>query len=525
MERSPEARQWKENGARESGFSFPLAYFTVFCSGAAVLMLEILGARLVGPFYGTSLHVWAAMISTTLVALSIGYWVGGILADRWRGASAGLHGILLLSALLVGILPLYLQHVLLLSYRIAGFEGGILLSATILFIPSLFLLGMVSPYVVRAAFRGEEKTGRTVGSLYAVSTIGSVIGALTTAFVLIPRQGSLGCIWIIATTILLPAIVWKSWKTLAPRVKAVAVLIVTVLPTLMIAEGMETAGGQVQMVYRSESVYGEIRIVDDMANDWRLCLLDGSSQNWVRRSQPSRSLLRYAYLLERQLGPLASPGERALIIGLGGGVIPMYLRDAGLEVDIVEINPDMVKVARRYFDFAQEDFNVYVQDGRTFLKDTPSQLYDFVVLDVAGGGTQPWHLFTKEAFEEVRKTMTPDGLLVVNLLGFAAGEYSNIPRAVWRTLQEVFPEVIGLDTSSTESSHLTSLLIFASAIPFPNEIGLRERLHGGRVVMPPSEPGLLLTDDHNPMDLWSATVNIRLRESVVAAIGEKTLLR
>ncbi len=143
--------------------TLPVAFSTAFLCGGAVLMLEILGSRLMAPIYGTGLEVWAALISVTLIALSAGYWIGGVLADRWHGNPARLPWILVTATILVGTLPTYYGMVLRATYRMAGFRGGTLLAAGVLLLPALTVLGTISPYLVRATLRGEASAGRIVG--------------------------------------------------------------------------------------------------------------------------------------------------------------------------------------------------------------------------------------------------------------------------------------------------------------------------------------------------------------------------
>jgi MFS family permease len=157
----------------------------IFIAGACVMVLQVLGTRIIGPHYGVGLYVWTALISITLVALALGYWLGGKLADR-RPSLLWFAGVLLLAAAAVGLIPLLRGFVIEAGWRF-GLRGGALLSAGVLFFPPLFLLGMISPYAIRLEAAGAEVAGRSAGRLYAISTTGSVFGAMLAGFYLVPN--------------------------------------------------------------------------------------------------------------------------------------------------------------------------------------------------------------------------------------------------------------------------------------------------------------------------------------------------
>ena len=148
----------------------------IFIAGACVMILQVLGTRIIGPHYGVGLYVWTSLIAVTLVALALGYWLGGKLADK-RPSLLWFGGVLLLAAVTVGLIPLLRGFIIEYGWTL-GLRSGALLSAGVLFFPPLFLLGMVSPYAVRLEASGVEAAGRSAGRLYAISTTGSVIGAV-----------------------------------------------------------------------------------------------------------------------------------------------------------------------------------------------------------------------------------------------------------------------------------------------------------------------------------------------------------
>jgi MFS family permease len=162
-------------------------YVVVFISGAAVLAIEILGTRILGPFYGVSLFLWSALITVTLIALSAGYAVGGRWADKGPKFARLLY-LLVGAGIWILAIPI-LKHPVLVIAEPFGLRIAVLVAAFILFVPPLTLLGMVSPYAIRVRASSLDEVGRTAGDLYAISTVGSVVSALLTGFILIPNIG------------------------------------------------------------------------------------------------------------------------------------------------------------------------------------------------------------------------------------------------------------------------------------------------------------------------------------------------
>ena len=162
-------------------------YLTVFLTGASVMVIELLGTRLIAPFYGASLYVWSSLISVTMIALAIGYFVGGHWADRAQ--RTGLSLIIALAALFTLLIPWATRPVLLATDPL-GLRGGAFVSSLVLFFPSLTLLGMVSPFAIKLATSQLDDVGTRSGSIYAVSTLGSVVGTLLLGFFLFPWVGS-----------------------------------------------------------------------------------------------------------------------------------------------------------------------------------------------------------------------------------------------------------------------------------------------------------------------------------------------
>lgn len=160
-------------------------YFTIFTTGAVILIVEILGTRTLAPFYGSTIFVWSSLITATLAFLGLGYWYGGKLADR-RPERGLLYWIIFIAGTSILLIPKYDGWVLIQTDRL-GLRYGPLVAAFVIFGPSLFLLGTVSPFAVRIHAPTLKRLGATAGTLYAISTLGSLVGGLLAGFYLVPN--------------------------------------------------------------------------------------------------------------------------------------------------------------------------------------------------------------------------------------------------------------------------------------------------------------------------------------------------
>jgi SAM-dependent methyltransferase len=408
----------------------PEIFAVVFCTGAAVMMVEILGTRLIGPVFGIGLFVWAALLTITLSSLAVGYYTGGVLADRFPtplllGVEVGASGIFL------GIVP-FLSHAVLRLAEGAGARVGPLVSATLLFAPCLAALGMIGPIAVRLAMSDLRAAGHRVGAVYAVSTAGSVVGTLATAFALVPSFETSQILFGISTSLVVIGI-----GVLARRGKpaAAAAIGLPVVAWALMPRATNPAGFTI--VDRAQSPYGLVEVIDDSRRDVRLLRAEHSiiGAEWKRDHTSGFS---FTHLLEavRFLRPSAT---NVLQIGLGSGALPSVLARRGLVSDVVEIDPAVVRFATNYFGFSTSG-RTYTEDARSFLARSASR-YDIVVHDTFTGGTTPEHLLSLEALREVHDLLRPGGLLALNFAGYEDGAKATPSRAVLRTLKTVFPNV------------------------------------------------------------------------------------
>lgn len=497
---------------------------SLFVTGATTLILEIVGTRVISPYYGSSLYCWSALITVTLVALAAGYNLGGRAADR--GASLTQFARLLcLGAAAVAIVPLLRSPVLRLASGL-GLQLGALTSATVLIAPALVLLSMLGPISIRLTALGIETVGRRAGDVYAVSTLGSVLGAVAAGFVLIPNLTISQVFYGVAVVLLaLGALGYRLALKKAPLPQMAAAAIVALFGF------WPRHVPQTNVLINKESAYGQIKVLDVAQQGKRYLLVNGTSQS-VARIPSMESDSQYAHAME--WAPLLRPeARRGLVVGLGAGLLPAtWERRYGMVMDAVEIDPEMLAAARTQFGYSPKG-RVFLEDGRTFME-RGTDLYDIIVLDAFNAEAPPYHLFSREALAAMKKRLSPRGILAVNIVTQVAGAGNEPWVSTYKALRSEFPEVRAF-VGSDEFSGIANVLLFASEGDISDaDAGQRARAFAapdiaamlGRELRPgPADlkRAPLLTDEHAPMEFLLAKTAQVWRRNVQRHIGEVIL--
>lgn len=410
-------------------FAKPELFITVFVLGAATMVIEIMGTRVISPVFGVGLFVWSALLSVTLGALAVGYYCGGVLADR-MGDSRPLGGLALSTGVLLALVPL-LSHAVLSAKEGLGPRWGALVSALLLFAPSLTAIGMTGPIAVRRATHDLRLTGRNVGSIYAVSTVGSVVGTLGLAYGLIPAFETQSILLGTSALLVLLGAASLAWR------KRPAVFFALLLPVLGTSAAEHPLPNGFSILDRSQSVYGLVEVIEDKNRGVRFLRSDHSILGAQFQADGSPGF-GFVHVLEavRFLRPQA---RDALQIGLGTGSLPRALTPHGIRFDTVEIDPTVARFATEYFGF-QANGDIHAEDARTYLRHTERQ-YDVVVHDTFTGGTTPEHLLSLEVLQRIRALLRPSGVMALNFIGYHAGARAEASYAVARTVRAVFAHV------------------------------------------------------------------------------------
>jgi spermidine synthase len=389
------------------------------------MMLEILGARLLAPYFGYSIYQWGALIGVVLSCLTCGYYAGGQVGDRpW--AQTFLLWALILSAACILLVPVLAPECLPL-FRRSGPAWGAVLASAALVGPASVLLGSVSPIVTRLTFR--RKVAGAAGGVYAVSTLGSIGGTFFTAFYAIPQLGTRVSHYV-AGTLLLLAVAGLAVAAKRPRYLAAAVLLL--IPVLSPDEKFPAG-----VIHHEESVHNIIRVFDDGPRRALYLNYGIGPQTVLRKDQ----LLTGEYYDDFLIGPLLNRARKVLFLGVAGGTSlrQLLMLYPDLEVVGVELDPAVLAVAERYFELAPSPrLQLVAEDARWYLENTDAQ-FDLVAIDLFVTGQIPFFTTTREFFARVEERLTARGLMMMHVRSVRSGE--DLLGPFVRTVGSVFPSV------------------------------------------------------------------------------------
>jgi spermidine synthase len=437
---------------------------------------EIAGARLLAPYFGDSTIVWANTIGVVLVALSVGYWLGGKLADRDPRLST-LCKVVLGGSVLIGLIPFLAQPFLGISVdafdtiSVGAFAGSLLGVLVLLAIP-VMVMGSVSPWAIRIAMSDVEHAGELAGRLYAVSTAGSLVGTMISALVTIPLLGTQRTFLVFALAVALVGLAGLGWRwAWVPAIVASA---------LLVPVGTIKASDTGKVLFEAETTHQYARVVEKPDGERNLELNEGQAIHSIYR--PGEYLVG-GYWDENLVLPFVTnagpkPPERVAILGSAAGTVARAYGHFFPEtkVDAVEIDGELTDLGRRYFDLDNPNMEVFTEDARPWLRQA-EPVYDTIMVDAYHQPYIPFYLATKEFFELVRDRLRPGGTILINV-GHPEGN-DDLERALATTLAESFPQVL------RDPVEDTSTMLVASESPMS-----AESLLGAAPSMPPPLPGV-----------------------------------
>ncbi|HET8910269.1 MAG TPA: fused MFS/spermidine synthase [Ktedonobacteraceae bacterium] len=483
--------------------------FLVFIGGLTSLALEMCASRLLGAYFGTSLFIWANLIGLLLLYLTIGYFVGGRLADR-HPSPQFLSSCTAIAGLSISILPFISQRIL--TWSITGLQQvsvGIFFSSLIgtilLFAVPVTLLGLVSPFALRLAIKDLSSSGKVSGSFYAISTFGSILGAFLPVLWLIPTFGVRKTLLILGALLFAASLWGLRWRWRPAFVLVLLALIVPLGPLKDIPN----------LIYENESLYNYIQVTQQPDGTRQLILNEGEAIHSVYYPNPNQVLTGWYwdyFLAAPFFNPNFKPDQlhRVGIIGLAGGTIAHQFTQVygPVPIDGVEIDPKIVDVGRKYFNMTEPNLHVYEQDGRTFLDtETTRTKYDVVAIDAFQQPYIPFQLTTREFFETIRAHLSPTGVVTLNT-GHTATDY-RLVQAFVNTMSQIFPSVYTFNVPNTINTEIMATMQPTSLETFRHNLDQLDPASTlGQVaqeVMPVatsahSDNGIVFTDDRAPIE-------------------------
>ncbi len=440
---------------RASKRDLPPLGLLVFVVGAASLGAEIAAARLMAPFFGASTIVWANTIGVVLVSLAAGYWLGGRFADR-NPHKEGLCAVVLFAGLGIALIPFVADPFLDVSVDAldevsAGAFIGSLVAVTVLVAPPVMLLGAASPYAIRLAVERVEESGTVAGRMYAISTVGSLVGVQLAALALIPWAGT-------RRTFLLFGLLCAVVALTGVRRRVAIAVPATIVALLAVPVGTIKAAGDGTVLEEVETEYQYARVIEQRDGDRSLELNEGQAVHSLYRPG---SYLTGDYWDEFLVLPFAAATRPPRAVAILGNAAGTTARALGryfphTTVDAVEIDPELTRLGRRWFDLRNPRMEVHHDDARPYLRRT-GERYDVIMVDVYRQPYIPFYLATREFFELARERLRPGGTVIVNV-GHPEGQ-DDLDKVLGATMDAAFRAVV------RDPSEDTNTMILASDAP------------------------------------------------------------
>ncbi len=392
-------------------------FLLAFVEGATVMAVELVGAKMMTPYYGSSLIVWTTVIGITLLCLTVGYYLGGRLSMKYKPQNL-VFVQLMVSGVLIGFMPI-IAHTILKFTGDFNFYVGAVLSAVLLFGFPLVFLGSTSPVIILLATADVKKSGKNAGFVYSISTIGGIFMTFLLGFFIIEEYG------ITVPNMFVSGVLLITTALLLYRNSRMIFIIVIAVIFLFESNSVYKSNihnsvnsSKYNIRYESEGLLGQLRVLDEYYPDVevtdRSMLVNAIPQTFVN-SANGYSYWYYVHMIST-ICSTKPIGSDILLLGFGGGSVASELTRLDLNIDAIEIDKRMYQLSKDYFLFDSKNTNFIIDDARHYLK-TTTKKYDVIVFDMLKGEVQPPYVLTKESFEEALKILKPGGLLLVNFQG------------------------------------------------------------------------------------------------------------
>ena len=433
---------------------------TVFCSWAIVMIYEILGSRIYGPYFGTSTLVWTTLIGVILWSLSLGYYIGGIYADR--KPSLEKLSFLIFAASICMFFVFLIKDDLLYVFQQSNlsFWASTFISSIILFFPLSFLLWMVSPYAVKLKIDSMETGGQTIWKMYALGTFGSIIWTFAAGFYLIPNIGTNVLLLVLTVALLLHSLFISVEKALYVRLVYWVILVSFIAYYINDLE-IRKANGFVDV----DTKYSRVQVRDfDHYTGQRAKMMQIGAGNhssmFLNSDELTNEYTKYYHLVEA-----FNPNfQHGLMLGWAWYSFPKsYLnRYPEKTLDVVEIDEWVTELAKKYFNLEVTDnMNIFHIDARAYINTTETK-YDVIFWDAFSNYSIPYQLTTIEAVQKHYDVLQDDWVVILNVISSIEWEKWEFLRAEYATYKEIFPQVYVIPVANNyEGDTVRNLMLIA----------------------------------------------------------------
>jgi spermidine synthase len=503
---------------------------TAFIEGAAVMAIEILGAKLIAPFYGASLYVWSATLAITLSALAVGYFLGAIISDKFEEINI-LFYILMVAGLMTGLMNKIAFWIMSETINLDIKTGSVLSLLFFIFIP-LMLLGTSSPIIINQLSKINGKAGKNAGLVYAISTVGGVISTFSVGFYFISNYGvKMSCIFTALLLVLAPILFFIFIKKKSSALVTFAIIGCIILSnSSVLFKPIVSYSKDVNLLYRNDGLLGTL-CVYDIGNDKRMLTVNNTSQT-AYHIPTQKGLWEYVHRIATY-SSLKPKGSKTLICGLGGGVLVNEFKNLDFDVDVCDFDSRMEFVAKKYFHLADK-CNIYIDDARHFIKKSKKK-YDIVVLDLSFGENVPSNVFTQECFKEIKALLNEDGFVFLHYVNEGGNKNNPVVDAIGNTLISADFNVNLLNTASNNKKS-QECMFFATTKKINLELYsyIRTSAFTDTVFYIPKnkdvyflksfKDGIILTDDKPLMEMLHGSTALKMRSNSQISLSKEQVL-
>lgn len=404
-----------------------------FIEGGSLMACELLSAKMLAPYFGSSIFVWSAVLGVTLASLAFGYYQGGSLSMHEKRDKIVLT-ILISAGIFLMLLPFTAQFVL--GYaHLFSFHQGVILAALLIILPPVTCMGMVSPLMVSNLDHSIESAGKRTGIIYTISTTGGILCTFLYGFFIIPKFGLIfpsiltGFILALVPAILIFRHGWKK-----PGIVAL-IFILSLSSAYFLRHSYKQ---ELNVLFQEEGILGQVMVAElpvkrkDSIQTERTLFVNRIIQTSYNPKNDKFNDFAYFNSVSDVIN-MMQKGSQVLILGLGGGVLARDAFHKGMVVDAVEIDQRIIDVSRNYFSL-EDNINVFRDDARHFLN-TCTKKYDLILFDLFRGEETPAHVFTAESIEQTMQILNPGGIVLINANGYYKGEIGKGTRSLYKTMR------------------------------------------------------------------------------------------
>jgi spermidine synthase len=475
-------------------------YSLSFIEGGVVMSTELVGAKILAPYFGTSLYVWACVMGLTLGGLACGYFFGGRLSVK-KNHEKILMASVLCAAIYICCLPMF---TFLLIYLAGNFSliPAVLVSSLVVLFPPIFIMGMVSPLIIKSITTTHEEVGKKSGEIYATSTLGGICFTFVTAFYTIPQ-------WGLTITLLVNAGLLAVFSVVYFAKRETFFPILFFLASIFFS--FKTIHKNPSTLYLEEGLLGKLEVEDriyktDTSNEMvRYLLINNIIQSCVD-VKTNQSKLPYSNILVENLSLVNPNAKTALVLGLGGGVLSNLLVKKNIQVTAVELDSRVIDVAKKYFNLSSQ-VNIIADDARHALYQLKNK-YDIVVIDLFAGEVTPSHVLSEECFFKIKSLLNPNGFIFINTYGYIDSKAGKGNQILINTLKQAGFNTTICYAGDVEHEDYRNLLLFASV---KQQTILCAELPKNKI--PAFETNLITTDDKPIIEFANANAVKRWRFS------------